>query len=626
MKFPSLVPRILRFFSTRLLERGFIKHSVRLERTIYKLRGDEVALRRLVRYGYDDAMRLLKEEIDIHGAEHVDNQIRSFLNGGRSVLNSVVFSPKPEDQCSIDLLHKLEDSIRKIFGENKLAQHSIRSINQLAFFLFKDSRPDLALSYGIETYKYKQSNVMSRYVANAFFRSGSISSALKWFKLHSEFNRTKILQYNSLEQLRLFGFRDYPEVINCFNNITKSNRVVYLLHNSLPYFSGGYATRSNGVIGGIKRNGWDISAVSRLGFPNDTKKGPARNNAETIDGIEYSLLIDDEFDVYRTPLKEYLIAYGEALYEMLKDEPPAIIHAASFFMNGIAAVYAAKKLGSKTVYEVRGLNELSKMSDQPHWEGSEHYQMMVRMETQAALDADKVFTLTQALKDEFILRGVEAEKITVLPNGVHSSRFSPLSPSKRLSKKLALKNEIVIGFVGSFVDYEGLDLLLKAVSSIKGKTKSPFKVLMVGDGACHAETVNLSRKLRLSDIVKFTGRVPHHEVEEYYSVIDICPFPRKGLPVCEMVSPLKPFEAMAMEKAVLASNVDALAEIVTDNQTGLLFQKDDVESLSEKLMLLLESPDLRQKLGVAARQWVIKERDWSTIAGRANSVYNDLLN
>jgi glycosyltransferase involved in cell wall biosynthesis len=507
----------------------------------------------------------------------------------------------------------------------ELSKALYKAINHLVFFLFKDKRPDIAVKYGIEAYKHKPSEVMARYVANAFFRAGDIASALSWFSLHPNFNKKQISQYGSLKNLLDNGFTRYPE--NPINNIklNTGREVVYLLHNSLPYFSGGYATRSNGVIGGIKINGWDISAISRLGFPNDTKKGPARNRIETIDGINYSLLVDDEFNVYKTPLSDYLIAYGEALYQKLKGNPPKVIHAASFFMNGIAAVYAARKLGCKAVYEIRGLNELSKMSDQPHWAGSEHYQMMVRMETQAALDADKVFTLTQALKDEFVNRGVEAEKITVLPNGVHSNRFSPMIPSKKLAKKLSLKGEVVIGFVGSFVDYEGLDLLMEAVSNIKGKTKTPFKVLMVGDGTCHTEIVDLSKRLKLANIVQFTGRVPHHDVEEYYSLIDICPFPRKGLPVCEMVSPLKPFEAMAMEKAVLSSNVSALAEIVSDNETGLLFEKDNIESLSEKLKLLIDDADLRKQLGVAARQWVVKERDWQAIGARVDHVYKELL-
>lgn len=627
--FLSQVARPLRFLSTRLLEYGFLSKSLYIEKKIFKIRGDEVALRRILNYGSKDIFELLKEAIEERGVESIDSIVYGFISKKNNFISdSVLFSPVSEEDIEIDLVYELNSKVKKIFGIDSSSPSHVKAINQVAFFLFKDKRPDLAIKYGVAAYKYKRSEVMSRYVANAYFRSGDITSAVKWFGLHPEFNKQQLSQYSSLKALLDNGFTNYPEVTDPsiqYRGEDNNRSVVYLLHNSLPYFSGGYATRSNGVIGGIKSNGWDISAISRLGFPNDTKKGPAKNKVEKIDGIRYSLLIDDDFDVYKTPLNDYLIAYGEALYQSLKSNPPKIIHAASFFMNGIAAVYAARKLGCKVVYEVRGLNELSKMSDQPHWAGSEHYRMMVKMETQAALGADKVFTLTQALKDEFVSRGVVADKIAVLPNGVHSSRFSPMKPSGKLAKKLCLSGEVVIGFVGSFVEYEGLDLLMKAVASIKGRTKVSFKVLMVGDGTCHSDIVELSKRLKLSKIVQFTGRVPHHEVEEYYSLIDICPFPRKGLPVCEMVSPLKPFEAMAMEKAVLSSNVNALSEIVSDGNTGLLFDKDNVESLAEKLTLLIDDQNLRYQLGVAAREWVIKERDWDSIGKRVDSVYKGLL-
>lgn len=628
--FKNIAARVLRFTSTRLLERNFIGYSVYLERIIYNIRGDDVAFRRIIRFGKNEFTLFATQLLSDKGVAYFDTMMRGLMD--RNVVSSNVdFKYAPID---VDTRERVQDVDRVVAGFNSMfnetlginsffSDSQISLINKTAFFLLKDKHPNKALHYGERLNAASLNKVTQRYLANCFFRLGDISKAIQLLDVYPEWNKAYIDRYKSLRELARNGFEQYP--LYSQKKAAAKQDVVYLLHNSLPYFSGGYATRSNGVIGGIKTNGWDISAVSRLGFPNDTKKGPAKNRIETIDGIDYSLLVDDEFNVYKTPLSDYLIAYGEALYQKLKENPPKVIHAASFFMNGIAAVYAARKLGCKAVYEIRGLNELSKMSDQPHWAGSEHYRMMVRMETQAALDADRVFTLTQALKDEFVNRGVAADKITVLPNGVHSSRFSPMMPSKKLAKKLSLKGEVIIGFVGSFVDYEGLDLLMKAVSNIKGKTKIPFKVVMVGDGTCHAEIVDLSKRLKLANVVQFTGRVPHHDVEEYYSLIDICPFPRKGLPVCEMVSPLKPFEAMAMEKAVLSSNVSALAEIVSDNETGLLFEKDNIESLSEKLKLLIDDADLRKQLGTAAREWVVKERDWQAIGARVDHVYKELL-
>ncbi len=124
----------------------------------------------------------------------------------------------------------------------------------------------------------------------------------------------------------------------------------------------------------------------------------------------------------------------------------------------------------------------------------------------------------------------------------------------------------------------------------------------------------------------FTGRIPHEDVEEYYSLVDITPFPRKGQPVCEMVSPLKPFEAMAMEKAVISSNVAALAEIVTDGYNGLLFEKDNAEDLALKLERLINDKKLRLKLGKQARKWVLEYRDWKVISKTLSDVYNKIGN
>ena len=122
----------------------------------------------------------------------------------------------------------------------------------------------------------------------------------------------------------------------------------------------------------------------------------------------------------------------------------------------------------------------------------------------------------------------------------------------------------------------------------------------------------------------FTGRVPHEEVESYYSLIDIAPFPRLSLPVTEMVSPLKPFEAMAMEKLVIASDVAALEEIVNHEVTGLLFKKDDVNSLTDTLELGITDSRLRNKLGKQAREWVKAERDWPILAKRITDLYESL--
>jgi glycosyltransferase involved in cell wall biosynthesis len=148
--------------------------------------------------------------------------------------------------------------------------------------------------------------------------------------------------------------------------------------------------------------------------------------------------------------------------------------------------------------------------------------------------------------------------------------------------------------------------------------------MIVGDGAYMETLQTLCHELELDDDVIFTGRVPHAEVEDYYSIVDIAPFPRLPLPVTEMVSPLKPFEAMAMEKAVVASSVKALMEIVKDRKTGIIFDKGSKVDLSQKLIELINDPKLRSELGQNSRIWVCENRDWAIISGTLGKVYSEI--
>ena len=170
-----------------------------------------------------------------------------------------------------------------------------------------------------------------------------------------------------------------------------------------------------------------------------------------------------------------------------------------------------------------------------------------------------------------------------------------------------------------------MNLLVEAAENLIQRGIDNFIVLIVGDGAASPTLENIASNSSASKHFIFTGRVPHEEVENYYSLIDIAPFPRLSLPVTEMVSPLKPFEAMAMEKLVIASNVAALEEIVNHEVTGLLFKKDNVDSLTDALELAISDSKLRTKLGRQAREWVKKERDWKILSQKVTRLYDSLI-
>lgn len=410
------------------------------------------------------------------------------------------------------------------------------------------------------------------------------------------------------------------------------NNVLYLLHNSLPYNSGGYATRSHGLLQGVKKIGnFNPIAVSRPGYPTDHKKYISAALPEIIpendfiDNIEY-LRCDQSVRRSRLTLSEYVEVYADELVAMATKRNVKAIHAASNYPNGLAASLAARRLGIPSIYEVRGLWEITRMSRQIGWERTDQFKFMAAMEVEACRHADRVITITSALKELMVERGVDEDKITVVPNCVHTDRFVPDSiRDKDLSERLGIaKDDAVIGYVGSVVNYEGLGDLIRAVRILVDSGIIGFKLLVVGDGASLPSLKELTVQLNLNDWIIFTGRVAHSEVQKYYSLIDITPFPREPFLVCEVVSPLKPFEALASGKAVIVSSCAALVEIIDDGKTGLVFRKGNYYDLATKLRLLIECSDLRSRLGAAGREWVVQNRDWRNAATIVDSIYDHL--
>lgn len=434
--------------------------------------------------------------------------------------------------------------------------------------------------------------------------------------------KTKVLSHYQLAT-KGYPFRK-PRTKPAYEGHT--DKVLYSLHNSLPHHSAGYATRTHGLLRGVRADGWDVQGVTRLGYPYDMpgkeQLGPLEP-VDVVDGVPYHRLSTEPGLEMKNPIQLYVDRYSRALAKLARAERPFALHAASNHWNGLAVVETARQLGIPSIYEVRGLWEVTRGSRDPEWMGGGMYRYMARMEADAAKAATKVLTITNALRDELIERGVNPDKISVVPNGVETSRFEPRPRNEELAGRLGVAGKTVVGYVGSILDYEGLDLLIDSAATLR-QERSDVAFLLVGDGAELEEFRNRVEEENLGDTVIFTGRVPHHEVEDYYSVIDICPFPRLPLPVCEMVSPLKPFEAMAMGKAVVASDVAALAEIVQDGHNGLLHTKGEAESLTNALRRLLDNANLRSQLAAQGLEWVRKERDWSDLAKRVSQVYDQL--
>jgi glycosyltransferase involved in cell wall biosynthesis len=345
---------------------------------------------------------------------------------------------------------------------------------------------------------------------------------------------------------------------------------------------------------------------------------------DDIDGVSYHRLLDGRRPYLKWPVEGYVDDYANHVVELARKHRVGLIHGASNFRNGFAAIKAARHLGLPSIYEVRGLWELTRMSREPEYAHSEMFALTAALEAAACREADQVLAITAALRDEMVSRGVPSERIVILPNGVDTSRFTVRGRDHKLAAELGVIDKVVIGYIGSILDYEGIDLLLEAVARLR-RRRDDFHLLVVGDGAAYDDVVAQGERSRVLGIATFTGRVPHDEVERYYSLVDIAPFPRKPLPVCEAVSPLKPFEAMAMGKVPVVSSVAALSEIVQHGENGLVFDKGDVGSLVEALDRLIGDQQLRIRLGTTAREWVVRERDWSVLVKTLETVYTELM-
>ena len=395
-------------------------------------------------------------------------------------------------------------------------------------------------------------------------------------------------------------------------------RVLHILDHSIPLQSG-YTFRTLSLLREQRRLGWQ---TFHLTGPKHTAPCGLE---ETVDGWHFyrtAALGGAQLPVLAEG--KLMRATEQRLLDVARQVQPDLLHAHSPVLNALPALRVGRQLGIPVVYEVRAFWEDAAVDHGTTTEGSLRYRATRGFETYALKRAAHVFTICEGLRRDIVARGLSADKVTVIPNAVDIDNFEPGGePDEALKAHLGLTDATVLGFIGSFYAYEGLDMLLKALPEILSR-RPEVRVLLVGGGPQDAALKAQAHALAVADKVVFTGRVPHAEVNRYYDLVDVLAYPRHSMRLTELVTPLKPLEAMAQGRLLVASDVGGHQELIRHGETGLLFKAGSASDLAQAVDQLLAARESWPALRAAGRRFVEAERNWAASVVRYQPVYERL--
>lgn len=395
-------------------------------------------------------------------------------------------------------------------------------------------------------------------------------------------------------------------------------RILHVLDHSLPLHSG-YTFRTRAILKAQMERGWTVAGVTGPRY--HTVDSPF----ETLDGIDFHRTKQ----MRRLPpvvgeLAE-IAAFARRIGDVVERFRPDILHAHSPVIDPLAAMRAAKRYGIPLLYEIRAFWEDAAVGNGTGTEGSAKYRAIRGLETWAARRVDAVAVICEGLKRDLIARGIDAGKIMVSPNGVDLHLFGEPAPrDAALAAQLGLDGADTIGFIGSFYDYEGLDDLIAAMPALLAQ-RPKARLVMVGGGPMEQALRAQAAASSAAHAIHFVGRVPHEQVERYYSLIDLLVYPRKHMRLTDLVTPLKPIEAMAQHRLVAASDVGGHRELIRHGDTGTLFAPDDPAALARSVAGVFADRSGWDAQRERARRWVEAERNWSSNISRYEPVYQRLI-
>lgn len=399
-------------------------------------------------------------------------------------------------------------------------------------------------------------------------------------------------------------------------------RILHILDHSIPLQSG-YTFRTLSILKEQRALGWKTFHLT------GQKQGYCKISEEDIDGWHFYRTPSTSGAITKLPIlnqASIINSLTRRLSEVVKIVRPDVLHAHSPALNVLPALRVARNLNIPIVYEIRAFWEDAAVDHGTNTEWGIRYRLTRAIESYALKRVDAVTTICEGLRNDILGRGILPEKVTVIPNAVNIENFRVgEKPDLQLAMDLGLNGKLLLGFIGSFYAYEGLNILLRALPKILSQNPD-IQILLVGGGPQENELKALAVQLDIEDKVVFTGRVPHDQVQRYYNLIDVLVYPRLRMRLTDLVTPLKPLEAMAQGKLIMASDVGGHLELVQDRETGIIFKSGNPDALATKVLDLLSRCDSWPALRAAARNYVETERNWPVSVARYKDVYGSLVN
>ena len=398
-------------------------------------------------------------------------------------------------------------------------------------------------------------------------------------------------------------------------------RILHVLDHSLPLHSG-YAFRTAAILREQRSLGYETLQLTT------PRQNSGDASFEDIGDLRFhrTKIATRQSRVPGAIYAREIAATAGRIDELAGEFGPDVLHAHSPVLNALPALWVARRRRLPLVYEVRALWEDAAVDHGTTGEGSARYRISRTLETWAMRRAAHVTAICEGLRDEIIARGVRAERVTVIPNAVDPRQFPfGTAADAELRTALGLDDTEVVGFAGSFYAYEGLDYLIDAVALL-APNRPRVRALLVGGGMQEVALRKQAAARGIADRVIFTGRIPHAEIERYYGLIDVLAYPRRRIRLTELVTPLKPLEAMAQGRMFVASDVGGHRELVEHGATGFLCKADDVAALAHAIAEVLDHRDMWPRIAARARHFVENERSWTRSVRRYQDVYASVIN